>query len=116
MRGNLRSLSEIRSVSVVVITTISCDASILRCASCQAEVATSSAVTGVDCRLCGGTMVFDKRCETGFSLHRDAVLIRCIAENKDGWRCEDRGGRDFCPKHAHFALTAVASETDARAS
>jgi len=89
-------------VSVVVVTTISCDAALLHCTDCQAEVATSSAVTGVACRLCGGTMLFDRRCETAFSLHRDAVLIRCIAENKDGWRCEDRGGRDFCPAHAHL--------------
>ena len=90
-------------MSVVVVTTISCDAAILRCSSCQTEVATASAVSDVDCRLCGGTMQFDRRCETGFSLHRDAILIRCIAENKDGWCCEDRGGRDFCPTHIHLA-------------
>ena len=90
-------------MSVVVVTTISCDAAILRCASCQAEVASAQALTDVACRLCGGTMLFERRCETGFSLHRDAVLIRCIAENKDGWRCEDRGGRDFCPAHVDLA-------------
>ena len=90
-------------MSVVVVTTISCDAAILRCSSCQAEVATVSAVSDVDCRMCGGTMQFDRRCEAAFSLHRDAILIRCIAENKDGWCCEDRGGRDFCPEHVHHA-------------
>ena len=95
----------------MVVTTISCDAAILRCTSCQVEVATSSAVTGVDCRLCGGTMMFEHRCETGFSLHRDAVLIRCIAESKDGWRCEDRGGRDFCPSHAYLANPSLVGRT-----
>ena len=68
-----------------------------------------SAVTGVACQLCGGTMLFERRCETGLSLHRDAILIRCIAENKDGWRCEDRGGRDFCPAHAHLAIPSNAA-------
>ena len=90
-------------MSVVVVTTISCDASILRCASCQAEVATAAAVSDVACRLCDGNMVFDRRCEIGFSLHKDSILIRCIAENKDSWCCEDRGGRDFCPAHKHLA-------------
>jgi hypothetical protein len=94
-------------VSVVVVTTISCDAAILRCASCQVESATSSAVTGVACQLCDGTMLFDRRCETGLSLHRDAILIRCIAENKEGWCCEDRGGRDFCTVHAHLANSSI---------
>ena len=103
-------------MSVVVVTTISCDAAILRCSSCQAEVATASAVSDVDCRLCGGTMQFDHRCETGFSLHRDAILIRCIAENKkDGWRCEDRGGRDFCPAHVHLANPSRVSQPTPRA-
>jgi hypothetical protein len=90
-------------VSVVVVTTISCDAAILRCSSCQVEVATASAVSDVVCRLCHGTLLFERRCEVGFSLHRDSVLIRCIAENKDGWSCENRGGRDFCPAHVHLA-------------
>ena len=90
-------------MSVVVVTTISCDAAILRCSSCQAEVATASAVSDVDCRLYGGTMQFDHRYETGFSLHRDAILIRCIAENSDGWRCEHAFGRDFCPEHVHLS-------------
>ena len=102
-------------MSVVVVTTISCDAAILRCSSCQVEVATSLAVSDVDCQLCGGggTMLFDRRCETGFSLHRDAVLIRAIAENKKdggGWCCEQRGGRDFCPEHVHFANPARVSQ------
>jgi hypothetical protein len=48
-------------------------------------------------------MLFDRRCGEGYSLHRDAILIRCIAENKDGWCCEARGGRDFCPRHVHLA-------------
>ena len=93
-------------MSVVVVTTISCDASILRCSSCQAEVGNASAVSDVDCKTCGGTMQFDRRCEVAFSLHRDAILIKCIAENKDGWCCEDRGGRDFCPTHTHLANPA----------
>lgn len=98
-------------MSVVVVTTISCDASILHCGCCQAEIATATAVSDVVCRLCGGTMEFDRRCETGISLHRDAVLIRCIAENKDGWRCEHRGGRDFCPTHVHLANPERTSQT-----
>jgi hypothetical protein len=102
-------------VSVVVVTTISCDAAILRCSSCQAEVATALAVSDVDCRLCGGVMQFDRRCETGFSLHKDSILIRCIAENKDGWCCEDRGGRDFCPAHANLANPARVSQPTPRA-
>lgn len=90
-------------MSVVVVTTISCDASILLCSSCQTEVANAVAVSDVDCKTCGGTMLFDRRCEKAFSLHRDAILIRCIAENKEGWGCEDRGGRDFCPRHVGLA-------------
>lgn len=93
-------------MSVVVVTTISCDASILRCESCGVEIATATAVSDVDCRLCGGTMLFDRRCETAFSLHKDAVLIRCIAENKHDWSCEDRGSRDFCPAHKVLAKQA----------
>lgn len=96
----------------MVVTTISCDAAILGCTSCGVEIATSSAVTGVSCRLCGGTMMFERRCEKGFSLHRDAILIRCIAENKDGWRCEDRGGRDFCPDHGHLANPSIGTRID----
>lgn len=102
-------------MSVVVVTTISCDAAILRCSSCQAEVATASAVEGSICRPCGGTMLFDRRCETGFSLHKDSILIRCIAENKDGWRCEDRGGRDFCPGHVHLANVSRVAQPTPRA-
>jgi hypothetical protein len=105
-------------VSVVVVTTISCDAAILLCSSCQAEVATASAVSDVDCRLCGGTMQFERRCETGFSLHRDAILIRTIAENKKdgGWLCEQRGGgRDFCPAHVHLANPARVAQPTPRA-
>ena len=103
-------------MSVVVVTTISCDASILRCTGCQVEVATAAAVSDVACRLCDGNMVFDRRCETGFSLHKDSILIRCIAENKkEGWRCEDRGGRDFCPTHAHLANPARVSQPTSRA-
>lgn len=102
-------------MSVVVVTTISCDAAILRCSSCQAEVATASAVSDVDCQLCGGIMQFERRCETGFSLHKDSILIRCIAENRDRWCCEDRGGRDFCPAHVHFANPARVSLPTPRA-
>jgi hypothetical protein len=42
-------------------------------------------------------------CTSAFSLSRGALLIRCVAENKDGWRCEDEGGRDFCPEHRDLA-------------
>lgn len=96
-------------MSIVVVTTISCDASILLYASCQFEVGNASALSDVDCRMCGGIMQFERRCEAAISHHRDAVLIRAIVENKDGWRCEDRrggGGRDFCPKHVHLANPA----------
>jgi hypothetical protein len=94
-------------VSVVVVTTISCEAVILRCSSCQAEVAVASTTSaGSFCRSCDGTMLLDRRCGAGFSLQHDGLLIRCIAENKDGWRCEDRGGRDFCSDHAHLANPA----------
>jgi predicted RNA-binding Zn-ribbon protein involved in translation (DUF1610 family) len=103
-------------VSVVVVTTISCDAAILRCSSCQVEIAIATAVSDVDCQLCGGTMQFEGRCETGFSLHKDSILIRPIAENKDGWHCEDRGGRDFCPTHAHLASPARSAQLPPRAA
>lgn len=42
-------------------------------------------------------------CSATFSLLRDGLLIRCIAENKEGWRCEDKGGRDFCAEHRDLA-------------
>jgi hypothetical protein len=42
-------------------------------------------------------------CQVHFTLERDCLLIRCIAENKEGWRCEDKGGRDFCPRHRDLA-------------
>lgn len=93
-------------MSVVVVTTISCDASILCCSRCGIEVATAAAVSDVDCRLCGGVMQFERRCEAGFSLHKDSILIRVIAENKSGWHCENRGGRDFCPEHGYLANPA----------
>ncbi len=97
-------------MSVVVVTTITCDAAILLCSSCQVEIATALAVSDVDCRLCGGIMQFNRRCESGFSLHKDSILIRCIAENKDGWCCENHGGRDFCPSHTHLANPARVSQ------
>ena len=59
-------------------------------------------------------MRFERRCEVGLSLHKDSILIRCIAENKDGWCCEDRGGRDFCPTHVHLADPTRVSQPDAR--
>jgi len=49
------------------------------------------------------------------SLHRDAILIRCIVENKDGWCCEDRGGRDFCPAHVQLANPSRISQPTPRA-
>jgi hypothetical protein len=100
-------------VSVVVVTTISCDAVILRCSSCQAEVMAASTLP-VACK-CGATMQFNRGCGASFSLHHDGLLIRCIAENKDGWRCEDRGGRDFCPDHAHLADPARVEKPTPRA-
>lgn len=87
----------------MVVTTISCDAVILHCESCQSERSHAFAVAGDQCRTCGGEMRFDRRCGEAFTLHRDCVLIRCIAENKHDWRCEDRGGRDFCSAHTHLA-------------
>ena len=90
-------------MSVVVITTISCNAVILRCARCQLEVAATAAISGSTCQVCGDTLLLDRHCAAGFSLKRGGVLIRCVAENKDGWRCEDHGGRDFCPVHTHLA-------------
>lgn len=102
-------------MSVVVTTTIICDAAILRCASCQSEVATAVAVSDVDCKTCGGTMQFERRCETGITLHQDAILIRAIAENKHDWRCEDRGRRDFCPDHGHLVTRATSASSMPRA-
>lgn len=98
-------------MSVVVVTTISCDASILKCERCQSEIGSAAAVSDIVCRTCGDTMQFDHRCEEAFSLHRDAILIRAIAENKkDGnWHCEQRGGRDFCPAHVHLACPVRAA-------
>ena len=90
-------------MSVVVVTTISCDAVILRCSSCQTEVAVTSETTVSNCRACNAAMLLDRSCDGGFALRRDGLLIRCIAENKDGWRCEARSGRDFCADHVHLA-------------
>jgi hypothetical protein len=42
-------------------------------------------------------------CSASFSLSRGALLIRCVAENKEGWRCEDKGGRDYCAEHSGLA-------------
>ena len=91
-------------MSVVVVTTISCNAVILRCSSCKAEVpSTSTAIGGIH-RTCGdGSMLLVRSCGAGFSLQRGGLLIRCVAENKDGWRCEDHGGNDYCPEHAYLA-------------
>jgi hypothetical protein len=92
-------------VSVVVVTTISCDALIQRCSSCQAAVvvaAPGSTSIRCFCRTCDSPLL-EQKCGESFALRRDGILIRCIAENKDGWRCEDRDGRDFCPEHAHLA-------------
>ena len=87
-------------VNAVMVTTISCDATILRCSRCQHEVAILSVVTATPgtCT-CGAAMAAPIKCFRSFSLHKDALLMRCIAENKEGWRCED-GGRDFCPDHS----------------
>lgn len=102
-------------MSVVVVTTISCDAVIERCSSCQTtEVAISSAAAGGDCRTCGAVMLLDRRCGAGFSLDRGGILIRCIAENKDGWHCEDRGAGDFCAEHAHLADRSRIAQPTAR--
>lgn len=45
-------------------------------------------------------MLLDRGCDRRFSLHKDALLIRCIAENKEGWSCPDGSARDYCPDHA----------------
>ena len=52
-------------------------------------------------------MVLDRNCSKNLSLRNEGLFIRCIAENKDGWRCEDRGGRDFCPEHSEPANPTV---------
>lgn len=91
-------------MSVVVVTTISCNAVILRCSSCQTEVAGMVfAPLHAACRTCGEALLPDRPCAAGFSLQRNNILIRCIAENRDGWSCESNGGRDFCPEHRHLA-------------
>ena len=71
----------------MVVTTISCDAMILRCQGCQKEVAIISAATATPgtCT-CGAALVFDRSCSKSFSLHKEGLLIRCIAENKDNWK------------------------------
>lgn len=77
---------------------------ILRCSSCRHEVAIISAITATPgtCT-CGAAMMPDRSCDRSFSFHKDGHLIRVVAENKDGWRCEDRGGHDFCPEHGALA-------------
>ena len=42
-------------------------------------------------------------CDAHFTIERGHLLIRCIAENKEGWRCEGEGGRDFCSEHRDLA-------------
>ena len=101
----------------MILTTISCDAVILRCESCRAEAAESPALVGGSCLACGeGSMQVDRICGESFSLRRDGTLIRCVVENKDGWRCDDRGGRDFCPKHVHLANPARVAQPDAQSN
>ncbi len=114
-RWSLRSRSKARRVGVVVVTTISCDAKILRCARCHAEVAVTSDVSDGTCQTCGGTMRLERSCDAGFSLRREStILIRCVAENKSNWRCDDRDGRDFCPEHVHLANKASAARPTSR--
>ncbi len=85
------------------MTTISCDAMILRCSRCQVQVAIVSATAAPGTCTCGAAMVLDRSCDRSFALRKDALLIRCIAENKEGWRCGHDGTRDYCPDHAHLA-------------
>ncbi len=88
----------------MVVTTISCDATILRCSDCQKESAiVSAATTTPGTCMCGAALVFVQRCSRSFSLRNEGLLIRCIVENKDGWCCEAHGGRDFCPDHTALA-------------
>jgi hypothetical protein len=93
----------------VVVTTISCDALILRCTRCQIESAHAFVTTEspFTCT-CGGVLTFARGCPKNFVLRKDGSLIRCIVENKAGWRCKD-GGRDLCPEHARLADSASAT-------
>lgn len=100
----------------MVVTTISCDAVILRCSSCQTEVAVASATPVGNCCTCGETVVLDRSCDGGFALQRSGLLIRRIAENKEGWRCDDESGRDFCRVHIHLADPPPAELSGRRAS
>lgn len=87
----------------MVVTTISCDATILRCSRCEVEVAIVSATATPGTCTCGAAMVVDRSCDRSFALRKDAVLIRCIAENKEGWRCIEGSARDYCTVHAYLA-------------
>jgi len=96
----------------MVTTTISCDATILRCARCDVEVAiavASANATPGTCT-CGTPLVVDRLCDRRFALQRDAVLIRCIAENREGWSCVDGSPRDYCSAHAHLAPSRPSSQ------
>ena len=81
------------------MTTISCDARIFRCSRCAVQVVVVSATAVPGTCTCGAAMVLDRSCDRSFALRRDVPLLRCIAENKEGWRCGDDG--DLCPDHAH---------------
>lgn len=98
------------------MTTISCDAVILRCSGCRAEAAGSPASVGGACPKCGeGPLLLDRSCGENFALRRDGALIRCVAENKDGWCCDDKGGRDYCPAHVRLANPVRVSHPTPRA-
>lgn len=88
----------------MVVTTISCDTLILRCTKCVLKIAIAATPTPTPgtCT-CGGSLAVDRGCDRSFTLRKHGLLIRAIAENKDGWSCEDRGGRDFCPEHKKLA-------------
>jgi len=88
-------------MSVTTTTTISCDTILLRCESCGLERAVVTAQSYEICHECHSKMAA-RPCGAGFSLGGAGFMIRALAENKVGWRCED-SGRDFCPKHAHLA-------------
>lgn len=94
----------------MLITTLSCDAAILRCARCPTEITVVTSTTIGTCT-CGGKLELVRACAQSLALNKDdGLLIRCVAENKEGWRCEDHGAkrRDFCAAHVHLADPARA--------
>jgi len=102
----LRRLQWWGKAAVVVVTTISCDVRILGCSRCELEAAIASATALPGTCTCGASMIFARACTRSFSLHKDGLLIRCIAENSEGWLCVEGGTRDYCPDHANLVDTS----------